>query len=86
MNKCMAADKPCTCQPTAGNVCADVRALRKYAERYLWMRDSGRFITAVGGGQISGEQVDQEVDAMMVRVRAIGATPNGADKRREASA
>ena len=36
MNKCMAADKPCTCQPTAGNVCAEVIALRKDSERLAW--------------------------------------------------
>ena len=37
MNKCMAADKPCTCQPTAGNVCAEVIALHKDSERLAWL-------------------------------------------------
>ena len=46
MNKCMAADKPCTCQPTAGNVCAEVIALRKDAERYRWLRSNwARIVT-----------------------------------------
>ena len=41
MRKCFADDaNTCNCQPTAGNVCDGVIALRKDAERYRWQIQS----------------------------------------------
>ena len=81
MNKCMAADKPCTCQPTAGNVCAEVIALRKDAERYRWLREDPPLRLSVrkfpgdtdAGCYLDGQNLDVAVDIEMAAPQAVGA-------------
>ena len=77
MNKCMAADIPCTCQPTAGNVCADVMALRKDAERYRFLRDVDGAFEAFTAAYYNAEapaDIDSAIDsAIATDGAAVGA-------------
>ena len=78
MRKCFADDsKICDCQPTAGRICEGVVALRKYANRYRWLRASanldGPHIYGPDGDWIlDGEEADSAVDAAMAARPTVG--------------